>query len=231
MKNMWDNIAKSYNEVSLFSNSYKNKLNVILEEVLKRPHQDILDIGCGTCVLEKRLAKNSTVKNVYAIDSSAEMLKIAKKNLRKTKKVHLLKHSLQNPLPFKNSCFDQVLAINIIFCIKNQEELLNEINRVLRVNGTLIIVNPKPQGRVIYFFLEQFKDGFWGNLILIVRNAKHIIAMLVTQKKIDKLNKRGAMYYKKKEEIIRILNRSGFSLNKIESIQASQNWLFVASKK
>lgn len=47
---------------------------------------------------------------------------------------------LEKPLPFRDSVFDVVIAINSLNYVKNGRHLLNEINRVLKDNSILVCV-------------------------------------------------------------------------------------------
>lgn len=47
---------------------------------------------------------------------------------------------LEKPLPFRDNIFDIVIAINSLNYVENSRQLLNEINRVMKINGVLVCV-------------------------------------------------------------------------------------------
>ncbi|HUM46842.1 MAG TPA: bifunctional demethylmenaquinone methyltransferase/2-methoxy-6-polyprenyl-1,4-benzoquinol methylase UbiE [Chitinophagales bacterium] len=103
--------------------------------------QLILDVATGTADVAIQLATLHP-KHITGIDISAEMLsqgrvKINEKNLGSL--ISLQQADAEN-LPFEDNKFD---AITVAFGVRNFEHLekgLQELNRVLKKNGTLIVL-------------------------------------------------------------------------------------------
>lgn len=94
----------------------------------------ILDIGCG----DGRVAKLIGKKNKFiGIDKT---LTYPPKSNIYTKTIELDIDGKE--LPFKHTYFDGVLANNIIEHIFNYELLMEEINRVLKTEGKLLVRVP-----------------------------------------------------------------------------------------
>ncbi|OGE39387.1 hypothetical protein A3F00_02015 [Candidatus Daviesbacteria bacterium RIFCSPHIGHO2_12_FULL_37_11] len=102
----------------------------------KKTGNKILDAGCGTGSLMKKLKRFG---EICGIDISNEALKFAKNNgLRQVRK-----GSVTN-IPFKENEFDAVVSIDVLYHkqVKNDLQALEEFRRVLKPGGILIIKNP-----------------------------------------------------------------------------------------
>lgn len=94
----------------------------------------ILDAGCGTGLLAKKLEKYG---NVIGVDISPEALKFAKK--RGTKAVL----GSVDKLPFKDNSFDVVTSMDVIYHKQvDDNKALLEFYRVLKPGGILILRVP-----------------------------------------------------------------------------------------
>lgn len=94
----------------------------------------ILDAGCGTGELMRKLANFG---EIIGIDSSEEAIKYAKKRL-----VDARLASIQE-MPFKNSSFDMVTNIDVIYHMNvDDAAALSEVRRVLKPNGILVLRVP-----------------------------------------------------------------------------------------
>lgn len=93
----------------------------------------ILDLGCGIGYFLK-LGDN----NIVGIDASYKSLKEAKKCSNKLVHGNILK------LPFSDASFDGINCSHVIEHFKPDDayQLLLEMNRVLKISGTLIITTP-----------------------------------------------------------------------------------------
>lgn len=95
----------------------------------------VLDIGCGFGYGSKILNKNSSV---VSIDISGNALLYAKS---KYPGPSYLRGDAQI-LPFKDACFDSIVAFEVIEHVDNGTNLLKEIYRVLKKGGILILSSP-----------------------------------------------------------------------------------------
>lgn len=98
-------------------------------------HNKVLDVGCGTGLLSS-LMKNQG-NDVCGIDISEVALK--KAELRGIK-VKL--GNIDNNLPFDDDIFDVVVCSEVIEHLFNPIESLEEIQRVLKPEGYLVLTTP-----------------------------------------------------------------------------------------
>lgn len=99
----------------------------------KKKNLKILDAGCGT---GRNLVHFKKIGNVYGIDISSEALKFCRKRgLRNIKKASIEK------IPFKDNLFDLVVCLDVFGQqeVKDKQEVLKELYRVLKPGGIIII--------------------------------------------------------------------------------------------
>jgi len=95
----------------------------------------ILDAGCGSGPLFAALRDRGAT--VTGIDSSAEMLRLARKRLGAGALLHLA--DLGSPLPFPDGAFDDVIASLVLHYLEDWTAPLAELRRVLTPGGRLIV--------------------------------------------------------------------------------------------
>lgn len=126
-----------------------------LESVKLKTDSYILDCGCGDGDLARDLMKTS--KHVYCCD-------------RKPLKLHnFTKADLNETLPYKNNFFDVVFCIEVIEHLKNPSQLVDEIHRVLKPGGILVLTTPNVDsiysrlyflctGRILFFDEKSHRE-------------------------------------------------------------------------
>lgn len=150
---MFDTISGNYdnlNRVISFGIDVKWRKKV-LKMIGKSHPKTILDIATGTGDLAILMAQTKADK-IIGLDISAGMLevgvqKIANKNLSKT--IEMVLGDSEN-IPFEDDYFD---AITVAFGVRNFENLekgLSEILRVLKPNGTFVILETSVPDKTPY---------------------------------------------------------------------------------
>lgn len=125
-------VSPIYDQVRLdYKDDFENTVNIILNQCGKET-KDILDIGCGTGRYGQKFAEMGY--RVLGIDKSLNQLEQAKKNIR------AIQGNATN-LPFSNESFDVCIMILMLHHLGKDErtKAFEEVNRVLRKNGVLII--------------------------------------------------------------------------------------------
>ncbi len=133
-------------EADQYDQWYQTKMGVFVDRVetnlaLKmfpvRTGMTILDAGCGTGNFSIKLAE-AKVK-VTGVDISAEMLRIASDKSRQAgHDIDFLEIDLHH-LPFADESFDGVISMAAIEFIKELEPVMEELYRVLKPDGHLLI--------------------------------------------------------------------------------------------
>jgi len=106
----------------------------------------VLDLGCGTGFNAEQL-QFVGLKRIIGVDVSAEALSYCR-----SRHLHGLVQADGAKLPFVDQCFEIVIALDLIEHIENDEAALQEIARLLRPGGTLLLFTPA------YRFLWSVQD-------------------------------------------------------------------------
>jgi 2-polyprenyl-3-methyl-5-hydroxy-6-metoxy-1,4-benzoquinol methylase len=176
------------------------------------PRANILDFGCGVGYLSLKI--KALGYNVYGVDKDIEIVKIAINDF------DLIKCDIENePLPFENHFFNCVLFTEVIEHLNNHKLnfVLNEIWRVLKENGVLLLTTPNQSsfqnvirlflGRKIMLEHEHVREYVMKELLDLLENSEfksyRKLYLLSSDKVLSK--SRGYIFVSNKINIIRIL--------------------------
>lgn len=97
----------------------------------------VADIGCGDGRWSEHLVSLGA-KNVYGIDLSEDMSKKATNKLEVNDNMHVIRADMQE-LPLVDDSIDVGFSTFSLMYFKNLEAVIEEVNRVLKNDGTLYI--------------------------------------------------------------------------------------------
>ena len=123
----WPHDDKAFWNAEAFM--WQRKIEKSFRELLQReltflqPGKN-LDVGCGSY---------SYLSSV-GLDLSEKMLLLNDSCIQK------VQSNLEKPLPFPSHSFDSATAIFVMNYVRNYQQLLREIKRVLNINGTFVMV-------------------------------------------------------------------------------------------
>ncbi|MGD1834755.1 MAG: class I SAM-dependent methyltransferase [Nitrososphaeraceae archaeon] len=134
---MAENYDRIYNRTFFRHNMYNDFAN----EVKKRLHKNskVLEIGCGTATIIKRLKSKNIPDNVdfYCVDYSNNMIKIAK-----TRSEYFVQSDMES-LPFQDGSFDVIFVHSALHHFPSLLNIMKEIKRILNSKeGVLIVQEP-----------------------------------------------------------------------------------------
>jgi 2-polyprenyl-3-methyl-5-hydroxy-6-metoxy-1,4-benzoquinol methylase len=131
------------------------RLTQMLRRLRLQPGQTFLEIACAAGPLSDALATNCGARGV-AIDLSPAS--IARQMLRRGNRVHYdAVVASAHDLPLHDSNFDAVTAFDVVEHLEKPEQLYNEVARVLKPGGRLLLRCP-----VLDFGLSL---DWWQNLL------------------------------------------------------------------
>lgn len=159
---MFDNIAPYYDFLNRFLSLGIDTIwrKKAINQLKSHNPQMILDVATGTADVAIEMSKRLSPTKIVGLDISKEMLEVGKKkiNKRNLQNVIELEEGDSENLPFKDNTFD---AITVAFGVRNFENLeqgLQEMKRVLKPNGRLVILEfSKP---TIFPFKQLFNFYF-----------------------------------------------------------------------
>lgn len=214
----YNNLARRYhntqkNAVTLWRLGYDNLITFLNPVVNKA----ILDYGCGSGTFCRFLSEKKAI--VTGVDISENMINVAKDTNTDGIDYYQITSGNLDFLPANT--FDYVVS-NFVFCtIPTRQEIikvLNSINRVLKVKGSLIIMNTnwdKSNGQEFISFKLQYSGSLFP--------GKPVTAVIKTDPPIILRD-----YYWSKANYSELLTNAGFEIRSISEPFASGNhipWL------
>ena len=122
-----------------------------LKQVRIKSDSVVLDVGCGGGKTIGRLARQAVHGKVYGIDHSADMFDYSRqvnKKLIAANRVEIVQGTAEKT-GFKDNFFDLVTAIETYYFWSNLADAFQEIKRILKKGGYLLIIS------------EMVKDGVY----------------------------------------------------------------------
>jgi ubiquinone/menaquinone biosynthesis C-methylase UbiE len=138
VKGVFDSQASYYAGERGQSPWFQAQLKIVLEMLDPGPGL-ILDIGCAAGAEFQPLQARGF--EIVGIDYSPEMLRLARQRLGPSNRVPLCRADAEQ-LPFPNASFDHVVCLGVFEYLNTYDLCLDEIYRVLRPGGVVIISLP-----------------------------------------------------------------------------------------
>ena len=138
MADFWDRIARLYERITLkhLSGQYGVLIKRIREEV--RGRDTLLEVGTGPGIIALEVA--DAVGSVVAMDRSGEMIRIAEKRRGEAAVPNIrFEEGDAHRLVYRDESFDAVVASNILHLLPDPGMALNEIVRVMKKGGLVIL--------------------------------------------------------------------------------------------
>lgn len=136
-KKFWNKISAKYDSqvYSKYIEEY-NKTTKITKKYLKNTDV-VLDYACGTGVTTIELSEN--VEKIHAIDISENMIDIAKSKSvqRGISNIYFDVTTIYDE-KIKKESFDVIIAFNILYFMKDIDNVIHRIDEILKPNGIFI---------------------------------------------------------------------------------------------
>ena len=221
---MFDSISFEYdllNAIMTF-NSHKRWKKNILNIAKKLKPENALDIATGTADIAINLGSISNCE-VIGVDISEQMLNVGREKITKmklTKSVRLESGDAEN-LNFKDNYFD---LVTIGFGVRNFQDLekgLSESLRVLKVKGTLIVLETSvPENRIMKLFYSIFTRTYIPIMAMIFSKDKSAYNYLLNS----------AELFPSGTKFKYILKSVGFSQVQIKPKLFGSSTIYIATK-
>lgn len=121
-----------------FEGKFSEKIYHLITDTITLSQNDkILDIGCGTGTILKRLNDKCNIDG-FGIDIEDEMIQQAK---QKCPQMQICKCDCTNT-PFEDKTFDSVIACMAFHHFYDQTAFAKEVSRILKTGGKLYLADP-----------------------------------------------------------------------------------------
>jgi ubiquinone/menaquinone biosynthesis C-methylase UbiE len=205
---IWDKMAGSYdqNVMRTFKEAYRQTIDTILEDLM--PGSRVLEIGCGTGIIAAGVASHAG--EVIGVDLSPEMIRQAQKKTGEGDLPNLcFEVGDAYDLPFETASFDLVLLTNLLHVVKEPDTVLSEAKRLLKPDGILMTVTdcyaePVPLGTRLKLAAQR--------LLKLLGFVKY-------------------MRYYRKAELIDLISRNGFHIQREAILHPAPVNYFLSGKR
>jgi len=143
----------------------------------------VLDLGCGSGYGTEMLADHCQF--IVGSDIDAHAITYAKEHYSRQNLTFFVMDNLENyALPFEANTFDVIVSFQVIEHISNVNFYLQEISRLLKVDGTIILATPDRSKRLFSFqkpwnrwHVHEFSDRELHQLLTQFFNQVEILKM------------------------------------------------------
>lgn len=157
-KNTFNRQAATY-DLDIKGSHARALYPALLEQLSSLSYHTALDLGCGTGEMMRLILEREPDKQLYGIDLSENMLKIAEKKLGKRGSLCL---GDAEHLPFSDRTFDVVYCNDSFHHYPAPERVLAEICRVLKENGTFLMGDcwlPSFSRAIMNLYIKHSREG------------------------------------------------------------------------
>ena len=139
-KKWFGNWANEYDQTLGKLKRHHKLLDLVVESSRVQKDDKVLDVGCGTGLLSLKYLKKTNCF-IFGIDSSAEMLSIFKKKIKKLglgKKITCKLEDVES-LNFNNHIFDIIASTVALHHVKNKYSMIKKIHKLLKTGGKFVL--------------------------------------------------------------------------------------------
>lgn len=164
----WKERSKEINPPRLGWIYQKSRIDKMLSYHIKHIQPgNILEIGIGKGDLALKISDFNFIESYTGIDISEEGISIAQKRIKNSKFSFLVGDCTDLPLQGK---YDLIIFSEVIEHIEEKQKALNEIFRVLKPGGYLLLTTPNPDS-VSYFLPKlgrrlKHRENYGSNQII-----------------------------------------------------------------
>jgi drug/metabolite transporter (DMT)-like permease len=162
-RRLFDRIASYYGLFYQYQRrKYKKLLGRLSDELGLNQYQDVIDVGCGTGALCSELSERGF--RVTGLDSSSEMLRVARKKLM-DENIRLYRSDFLQGTPFGDKSFDISLSSFVLHGMPYHErkKLYQEMQRITK--HAIIIYDYNDRRSFLIDIVERLEGGDYFNFI------------------------------------------------------------------
>jgi len=154
---IFEGLAKSYDRTVDFATLFQDRYwkNWVAQWTPAREGEVVLDIGCGTLLMEERLARRGY--SFVGLDLTEKMIRIG--HSKGIPGVRLLVNGDAENLPFPDESFSSVISCYVAKYV-DLEKFANELARVTKPGATVVLYDfVRPRGPLAPFLELYIRGG------------------------------------------------------------------------
>ena len=140
MIDFFNNLAPKWDEMCTHN---PQKIQTLLNLIPLKKHTHILDVGCGTGILESFLLEYDPEK-IVAVDIAEKMIEEAKKKYQDPR----IAFKCTDVMALNDEQYDYILIYSAFPHFKNEEQLLQKLDNLLKSEGKLVICHSQSRQRI-----------------------------------------------------------------------------------
>lgn len=227
----WDLYALVYDLVMLRSMPYRQLIQDVCTSIGLPYGGRLLDAGCGTGNFLEPVVRQPGARAI-GLDSSAAMLRRARKKLEGCSNASLQEGDLNQPLPFAEGFFDGVICVNVLYSTADPFFTLAQLKQALKDGGRLVLVTPPVKPKMFPLFAEQLRAfrkryplgwPFYYGLDLLC--LMPYMPLFLGINFFIKGNRK--FHFFSREELSVLVQSAGFQVKTLKKTYAGQGWFLV----
>lgn len=140
----------------------RRRIHTIVNELELKGDDIILDCGCGDGLFLVAISELSSCE-LHGLDGDERNIRLAR-NYLNNKAVKLVRGDITD-LPYKDEYFDKIYCTEVLEHVSDDEKAVQEMRRVLRKNGTLIVTVPNHNYPFLWDPMNKILEGLTGKHI------------------------------------------------------------------
>jgi ubiquinone/menaquinone biosynthesis C-methylase UbiE len=186
LRSLFDVWSRVYDWPPIQRVSYRPVHDAVIQALPARPSLQVLDVGCGTGLLTRRVASSLPVARVIGCDSSSGMLRQA---ARQHSPVAWVQGDAMR-LPLRSASCDALLCTESFHWYPDQGAALTEFARVVAPGGVVLISIDRPPPGALAAARTSRADRrsiHWVSLDQVRRLADAVGLQVVSQRRVIRL--------------------------------------------
>lgn len=181
LENIWHQVPPDYYQQGVKTNFlqrrwHNGKVDVVVDLIGDKIFDSILDVGSASGWFLSEIKKRNPTASCTGVDVYAPAIEYANKHYQDI----IFKVADAHKLPFKQASFDLVICTEVLEHVVNPEQVVSEIERVLKPGGAAII--EMDSGNILFklawYWWTNLRGGVWKDSHIHVFNATILENML-----------------------------------------------------
>ncbi len=225
----WSLYARVYDSIEGLI-PYRDMLDEAIAKADVGGASSVLDIGCGTGNLEKRLLRRHKNLNLLAVDAAGAMLDRAR---RKCGEKWFRNVDLNRPLQDQGveGPFNVIFGTNVLYTLHNPERVIRELAKLAAPGAIMVQTTPKAGAALLPILGHHHREAR-------IRPGRHSRVRLTLSLflvgmfnlVILRRGEAGSYSFASEHELRKWYEGSGWKIRELSTTYAGQDWLVVAEK-